>query len=615
MCGFLAEFNDNTRSLSSREQFLSLLELSHHRGPDATQIEKGQNFQFGFNRLSILDLSANGNQPKYSPSRRYTLVFNGEIYNFKTLTDTYGLKNLKSTSDTEVIAHLFDEIGVEATIKELNGMFAIAVIDQKTNLFSLARDFAGIKPLFYGLGENGIVAASQFDQVFKHPWIKQHLELRPEIVKEYFGFGYMQAPNTIYDNVFQVNPGELITFKGNKCLSNKQLVTFPKSLNATYKETSHTSKLYNTLLDRVLKRQLISDVPIASFLSGGIDSPLITAHAKANKDDIEAFTLKVANTDLDESDIATEYATELSINQKIIKANPSDILEEMEDFFDKCPEPFGDYSSLPTYLISKHAVKNHKVMLSGDGGDELFYGYPRFSHIAKNRIWFKIPFKLRRQLVSFLKKFKVITTPAPYYYKTISEWQVAKNLQVFPDILDKLVPNTSFSNELKSLYQLDGSKSKKALLHALRHNEFYAHMQRVLIKVDRASMANSLEVRVPFLDKESIDFSWQLESDLLKHNTLKKVLKECLGHYVPESLINMKKMGFTVPLEDWLHNELKEDVWHHIFEIPFYGAEFLDVNYLKSGVKNFYNSKGPFSSWSIWHIYAWQKWAVTHVKA
>ncbi|WP_431135825.1 asparagine synthase (glutamine-hydrolyzing) [Psychroserpens mesophilus] len=613
MCGFLGEFcYKKEKQLTPSTAFSQLLELSKHRGPDASGVTKGENYQLGFNRLAILDLSALGNQPKQSPSGRYQVVFNGEIYNYKHLAELHHFQNLKSSSDTEVLIHLLDEIGVEATIKSLNGMFAIAIVDINENQLHLTRDFAGIKPLFYGTAAKGTVFASQFDQVFKHSWFKDTLKLRPEIMKEYFGFGYMQAPNTVYKQIFQVQPGALVTWDNNGEFTKKQLVEFKKNPKNQVKENEQTSNEYNKLLDVILKRQLVSDVPIASFLSGGIDSPLIAAHAKNNKIDIEAFTLEVADEKINESEIAKEYASALSIHQKIIKAEASDVLNCMDDYFDKCSEPFGDYSSLPTYLLSMHATKRHKVMLSGDGGDELFYGYPRFKHVLDNMYWFKVPFKIRKPIVRFFNKYNINSTPAPYYYKTLSEWLIAKHLQIFPHILDKMFPKVTFSKSFIELYDLEGINSKKRLMEALKHNEFYAHLQRVLVKVDRASMANSLEVRVPFLDKESVDFSWRLDSKFLKHKILKKTLKDSLQEFIPERLLNKKKMGFSVPLDGWLRNELKKDVMYHVFEIPFYGAEYLNLERIQTAVTDFYNYKGV-SAWGIWHIYAWQKWAVKHV--
>ena len=614
MCGFLGEFSFNgEESLTTNHRFLEILALSKHRGPDATETKRGQHYQLGFNRLSILDLSPNGNQPKHSPSGRYDVVFNGEIYNYNALAEEYHLKDLKSTSDTEVLVHLFDKLGIEQTIQKLNGMFAITVVDTTTKIVSITRDFSGIKPLFYGINKQGVVMASQFDQVYKHPWFCEYLDLRPEIIKEFFGFGYMQAPNTVYRSIFQVNPGELIEFKTDGTIIKKQLISFDKIAANQKKENDQTASQYNKLLQTITKQQLISDVPIATFLSGGVDSPLITAHAKFNKSDIKAITLKVEDKSLNESEIAKEYASELSVSQDIFKVNVSEILESIDSYFEKCPEPFGDYSSLPTYLLTKHAAKNYKVMLSGDGGDELFYGYPRFRQFVEHYYLFKIPFRIRKPLVRLLNRSNLSHISAPYYYRTISDWQMAKHLHIFPEHLDEMFPNINYSNELFELYNFDEVSSKKQLLHSLRHNEFYGHLQRVLAKVDRSSMANSLEVRVPFLDKESIAFSWRMESNLSQHKVLKKTLKDCLSEFIPKTLINKNKMGFTVPLDQWLRNQLKEDVMYHIFKIPFYGSEFLNVERIRAAVTDFYDNNGQFSAWGVWHIYAWQKWAVKHV--
>ena len=202
MCGFLGEFCFNDAKVTSEDSFKTLLELSKHRGPDASNTYRAETHQFGFNRLAILDLSPNGNQPKQTPSKRYNVVFNGEIYNYKDLAKQYDLKNLNSTSDTEVLIHLLDVLGVYETVKVLNGMFAIAIVDTDLNTLYLARDFAGIKPLFYGISQQGVVMASQFDQIYKHTWHKEHLVLRADGVKDYFGFGYMQAPHTIYETIY-----------------------------------------------------------------------------------------------------------------------------------------------------------------------------------------------------------------------------------------------------------------------------------------------------------------------------------------------------------------------------------------------------------------------------
>lgn len=607
MCGFLAEYNYNEHTLTARDSFENLLELSKHRGPDSTEIVRNENFQLGFNRLAILDLSPQGNQPKKSPSGRYHIVFNGEIYNYQELKEQYQLHNLESTSDTEVLVHLCDEIGIENAIKSLNGMFAITIVDTQTNSVYLTRDFAGIKPLFYGVHNNGIVSASQFDQVFKHEWFKSNLKLKSSVVKEYFGFGYMQAPNTIYEHIFQVNPGELLHFDTKGSLSMTKIEVFAKQQSTSH-EINKTP--LGEILKRAVQRQLVSDVSVASFLSGGIDSPLITAYAKAKKTDIEGFTLKVNDPRLNESDIAKAYAKHLNVNQHIVAVDPLNMLFSIDRHFKAYSEPFGDYSSIPTYMISEAAKKRHTVMLSGDGGDELFFGYPRMLDVLNKRLWFKVPFLIRRPIAKVTNTLGITNSWAPFL-KSLNDFVFTKHIKVPMYILNRAFPKTGFSKSMNELYTFDNN-SRKTLLHQLRWNEFYAHMQRILIKVDRASMANSLEVRVPFLDKESIYKAWTIFGDLHSKDDLKKALKTLLSNEVDEALINKKKMGFSVPLHEWLRNELKEDVLKHIFDLPFYGGDILDATALKEYVQDFYDKKHN-NSWGVWHVYSWQKWAYSFV--
>ncbi|MCX7549057.1 asparagine synthase (glutamine-hydrolyzing) [Xanthomarina sp. F1114] len=604
MCGFLGEFCFRNNLLSEVDEFSNLLALSKYRGPNHTGTSRMDSFQLGFNRLAIIDTSSQGNQPKTSPSNRYHVVFNGEIYNYQDLAKTYRLNNLRSSSDTEVLIHLLDKLGVKDTISLLNGMFAIAIIDTEEGCLFLTRDFAGIKPLFYGMARGGCVFASQFDQVFKHNWFFDTLELRPEIMKEYFGFGYMQAPNTIYKSIYQVNPGELIRISEKGEVSKKTLVSFSKT-----QEKQELKSDLSSVLQTAVSKQLVSDVPIATFLSGGIDSPIISAYAKKQIDTIEAFTLKVDNPNLNESDIAKAYAEHLNIKQHILSVSETDLLSEIDAHFKAYSEPFGDYSSIPTYVISKEAKKEHTVMLSGDGGDELFFGYPRMLDVLQKRWWFKLPYVLRKPLAQVSNKIGFTKTWAPYF-KTFDTFITNKQLKLPEGILNKMFPNTAFSKSINDLYKFNNF-NKKELLHQLRWNEFYAHMQRVLIKVDRASMAHSLEVRVPFLDKNSIEWAWKQTRTLSTKQDLKKDLKTLLAKEVPESLINQNKMGFTVPLNEWLHQHLKADVMQVVFKEPFYGEQVMDVSVLRGYVQDFFDAKHD-NAWGVWHIYAWQKWWLVH---
>lgn len=604
MCGFLGEYSF-LNTVTSKEKFEELLSLSKHRGPDATNLLSSEYFQLGFNRLALLDLTPAGEQPKASPSARYEMVFNGEVYNFKQLIDKYQLKNLRSSSDTEVILHLLDLLPIQEVFKELNGMFAIAVVDTYAKELHLTRDFAGIKPLFFGINKKGVAFASQFNQVFKHSWFCKQLELKDSIVKEYFAIGYMQAPNTIYNDIYQVNPGEYIKISQDAKVKKQQLVSFSNIYCASQKITNRDIQ---SKLENAVKLQLESDRPLASFLSGGIDSPLITGIAKKYNPNIKAFTLEIDDEEFNEAEYARKYASKLNVAQENVKVKEKDLLAIIEEHFSSFSEPFGDYSSIPTYLVTKKAKQTHTAMLSGDGGDELFYGYPRMYDFLKKQVWFKFPLFARKNLVRVTNKLGVTNTYAPFF-KSLKSYWLNKHIKLPNTILDSSFNSVKFSKDLETLYHLSANSNYQQKQHFLKWNEFYAHMQRVLIKVDRTSMKNSLEVRVPFLDKDLIDSTWQTQVKLNEIKDLKRPLKEILKEFIPEKLLMKKKKGFSVPLEKWFRNELKQDLTVVVIQRDLYGSILFDQNVLKQYVVDFLENKHN-NAWGVWHIYAWQKFAL-----
>lgn len=602
MCGFLGEYGLKG-NLTQDAEFKDLLSLSKHRGPDATTIVKKENYQLGFNRLALLDLSEAGQQPKFSPSERYHLVFNGEVYNYLELSQKYNLSNLRSSSDTEVILHLFDAIGVVETLKELNGMFAIAVIDNQSNELYLSRDFAGIKPLFYGRNESGVVFASQFDQIFKHNWFNEKLQLRKEIVSEYFLFGYMQAPNTVHETIYQVSPGECLVFDNEGNSRKIDILKFSKRFQPKSEDSDLKQKLSHSI-----DLQLNADRSLASFLSGGVDSSLISAVAKSKKKDIEAFTIEVEDKQLNEAEFAKTYAEYLNLEHRLKTITPEDVLSQVNDHFKSFSEPFGDYSSLPTYVITKEAVKHHTAMLSGDGGDELCFGYPRMYDLLRKRIWFKLGYGLRTSLVRITNKLSITNTYAPFV-KSLQQFWLEKHTKLPESLIKKSFSDIKLSDEMQDLYLLNPKFNKLHTQHFLRWNEFYAHMQRVLIKVDRTSMKNSLEVRVPFLDKHVIEEAWNNMHDISELKNLKKPLKELVYEYIPEEMMMQKKKGFSVPMKEWLRSSLKEDLEQTVCQSEFYGSSTFETQPLIDYVKDFLNHKHD-NEWGVWHIYAWQKWAI-----
>ncbi len=586
MCGFLVEYCFQDQDLSKDSSFEVLLAMSKRRGPDHTDVQSGTFYKLGFNRLSILDLSEKGNQPIYSPCERYHVVYNGEVYNFKELSQEFNLQDLRSTSDTEVIVQLFDKIGIVETLNKLNGMFAI------------------------GFTTYGLVGASQFDQIFKHEWFKNDLHLRPEIMKEYFAFGYQQAPNTIYRGIFQLNPGELLKFDRNGKSERIYLTNFSlENDNGIDQNIESVQKPIKKALKSAINRQLRSDVPLATFLSGGIDSPLITAIASETRHDLNAFTVSVKNERLNEVEDASNYASHLGIKHIIKEFNEDDLFSTIDQHFDGLPEPFGDYSSIPTYLISKMARKKHTVMLSGDGGDELFFGYPRMLDALNKRNWFKVPFVIRKLLIPLLIRLKLVGSWAPYHHKSIGEYIRSKHCHISTSKLNEIFPQTSFSEDCRKLYTFNLPFTKRNLLEWMRYCEFQGHLQRVLTKVDRMSMANSLEVRIPFLDGEIMNLiKTHVPEEFDENEHLKFILKELMSEYYPKSIVQNKKKGFSVPINDWLRNELKPDLTNLVLNSPIYGEEYMNVNAIKNHVKAFIHGE-HHSGWGVWIIYAWQKWA------
>lgn len=606
MCGFLGEFS---LKKIEKQNFEELLSYSKLRGPDQIGFWEDAYCQLGFNRLSIIDLTENGSQPLTSPNGKFALVFNGEIYNYKEIQLKFGISDtvLRSSSDSEILAHLVEKVDIKTFANELNGMFAISIYDLEQKKIHLIRDFAGIKPLFYGLFEDGIVFASQFDQIFKHRAFKDK-KLRPEVIKEFLSLGYMHAPNTVYENIFQVLPAQIITWDYSIKNIESKMFYWVWEVNHNIKETDPSAIIkFETVFDRVIKNQLNSDVPIATFLSGGIDSPLVAAFAKRHNEKINAFTIGVEDVRLNESEIANKISQKLKISQSIEKIDEHQVLNILDNHFSALSEPMGDFSSLPTYLITRKAKLHATVMLSGDGGDELFWGYPRFIKSCNQAKWFKLPLWLRKIIIPFYRKINPKISSALDVYDRFDEWIFSKQVHFKTDLL---MPNINYTNELLDDYKFQTSINNVNVLNYLKKNEFYAHLQKVLRKVDLMSMANSLEVRVPFLDKELISYSNQLIPELVSEHSINKyVLKKSLAKYIGDDIVNLPKKGFTIPLESWLKNELKDEINEYLINKPIYGEEFFNLNELERLIKGFYENKKDINVWGIWHLYVWQKWA------
>jgi len=607
MCGFYGEWAFSKKS--NRELLKRISSLSARRGPDSVSFLEVDDLFLGFNRLAILDPGPNGEQPMKSPSGRYTLVYNGEIYNHFDIRRKLG-HTYKGHCDTETLVYAFDEYGVYKTIDLLDGMFAMGIWDSYEKHLHLTRDFAGIKPLFYGYNSKGVVFASQYNQVVLHPWFYDN-ELDPQVLKLFLTQHFMPAPFGIIKETAQVRPGEIITINKNQELTAKQYWEFPAKTTPEIFDRDAALKILNRSLSESVKDEMLSDVPLGTFLSGGIDSPLVTYFAQQKTQDIKSFSIGSDSAKHDESEDATWYAKHLGVDHYLMQMDSSSALKYWEKSMATLYEPLADLSILPTYVVSNWAKKEVTVALSGDGGDELFFGYVRFWSIAKNVRFHGGPYWWRYFLYGtdrFLFRNNHInstilskdqgTAHQGLHSRFSREWL---NI-IFPDLHQVDLPE-KFDN-----YKYPHRKDKRSLIGCMRKAEFYGMMQKTLRKVDLASMDNSLEVRVPFLKKSFIEDSLKLDPFLSFGScTKKQILKDNLISKLPEAPITNQKRGFSIPLSRWIREDLKQPMNDLLLtedHIKYFGLN-------ESGLHQMMNEHARCQNdfkWPLFTIYALFKW-------
>jgi asparagine synthase (glutamine-hydrolysing) len=563
MCGICGVFLSGEYSRDAaheqREAVEAMTRLMARRGPDDSGFWQGERCTLGFRRLSILDLSPCGHQPMSSEDERFTLVFNGEVYNFRKLRDqleTLGHR-FRSSGDSEVVLRSLMQWG-DAALSRFNGMFALAFHDASTRTLLLARDGAGIKPLLYLQTAQGIVFASQLNQILAHPFAKD-LSPDPSAVGSYLRFGFLVAPGALLENTHFLPAGSWLKLDENGTNQTGVFSQFPREGTSELRGEEAVDAL-DEAISRAVKRHLVSDVPVGVFLSGGIDSPLVAAHAQnLASTRLQAFTIGVPNDAADETSDAARYAQELNLEQIVRHATPQSALELLDDVVSASTEPTADFSIFPTLLVSKLASEHVKVVLSGDGGDELFWGYPsRFAsaieqapHFASTRAARLAKIGARR-----LTKRGNITREVLDFPNLGAMYQ-KKHTFAAQDDLAALFPKLPDLPEDFHDFQSSATSQDDAAQWT-RWNEFRVHLARVLLKVDRASMHHSLEVRVPLLDREVQNVAartdWRSCLDL-KNRRGKTPLRQALSRHVDFG--SGGKRGFTIPMHDWLRGPLQ----------------------------------------------------------
>lgn len=614
MCG-ISGFYSLSKKISGQDLKHMTLALLH-RGPDADGffVNEDSTVGLGHRRLSIIDLSAAANQPMCSHSGRYVMVFNGEVYNFNEIK-----KQLKITtqtaSDTEVIIEAFEKMGTDF-VHLLNGMFAITIYDKLQNKLYLFRDRLGVKPLYYFLHENNFAFGSEIKSLLQADYISRHTALNKNVVATFLYAGYVPEPYTFYQHIFRLPAGSYAVATGDSFTITSYWKPEEKISPVTCTDFSAAKETLKNLLISSVRYRMISDVPFGTFLSGGIDSSVVTAIAQnISATPVNTFSIGFKEARYNESEFARKVATHLGTKHHEFIVTETDALNLIERMMDAYDEPYADSSAIPTMLVSKLARQHVTMTLSGDGGDELFMGYGAYQW-AK-RLQYPLVQQFRGPLSASLRllgnRYKRIagvfdySNPARVKSHIFSQEQYFFSEKELAVLLHKNLPHDILFNEQFSVFRQLSAAEEQALFDMK-----YYLKDDLLVKTDIATMQFSLENRTPFLDYRIVEFALNLSENLKNHHgTAKYLLKEVLYDFVPEEFFNRPKWGFSIPLSKWLKTDLHYLIEKYLNEeiVRSYGVvHFAEVNLLlqrfRKGEDFVYNR--------IWALILLHRWLHKH---
>lgn len=584
-----------------------------HRGPDADGFffseQKDYNIGLGHRRLSILDLRSAANQPMFSHDGRYVIIYNGEVYNFNEIkaSKLQGIQ-WKTTGDTEVILESFARYGSEC-FEWFNGMFAFAIWDTREEVLHVCRDRIGIKPFYYYCNDKEFVFASELKALQA---LGYDLQIDHSAITNFLYLGYIPQTQTIYNNCFKLLPGHYATITKDGIQQNRSYWTLESQVQpeALTDESAAKKKLAN-LMEEAVKKCLISDVPLGVFLSGGVDSSIVAAIAqKQTATKIQTFSIAFREGRYDESAYAQKVASYIGSDHHQFTVDEDEAIGIIDDFLDIYDEPYGDMSGIPTYLVSKLARQNVTVALCGDGADELFMGYGFYT-------WAK------RLSIPYLKPFHPLINKTLYQldkssYRGRSYLFGDAGKRNYSHVFSQCHGNWSV-DEIQSLlnknfqYRFNESFDKLDRKLTVEEQQSFFDIknylaEELLPKVDRASMQHSLEVRVPFLDSDIIDFALNLSPNLkMKNGVQKYLLKEVLYDYVPKAYFDRPKWGFAVPMEEWLRGRLSYLIDEYLSPDRIAQGGILNNTAVQAYVKKF-RSGEFFRYHRIWLLIILQKW-------
>jgi len=645
MCGIAGFIANSQNKLELKSIAKKMVDMIGHRGPDDTGIwvDEASQVAFGHKRLSILDLSMAGHQPMHSKCCRYSLIFNGEIYNHNDIRNKLQEVNEQSLewngqSDTETLLAAFTSWGIEKTLNECVGMFAIALWDKNEGTLTLARDRLGEKPLYYGWQGNTFMFASELKALKVHPDFT--CEIDRNSLTLFLRYNYIPAPYSIYKGISKLSSGSFIQLS----INTKELtsvipywslseVVFNGQSSPLNCNDEVAVSLLENCLGSAVEEQLISDVPLGAFLSGGIDSSLIVSMMKIRSSQpVKTFTIGFDDSDYNEAIYAKAVAKHLGTEHSELYISSQDALDVIPQLPSTYDEPFADSSQIPTFLVAKMASRNVKVALSGDGGDELFGGYNRYiwSRSIRNKTsW--LPKSVLQGVGFSLGKISAPTwdkinnsfsglLPSQYKVTQMGEkvHKVARQLTVNSDfdLYRGLV--SQWQNPADVViggYELDlqiTSESSEKMFEDIEHRMMFMDTSTylpddILCKVDRAAMASSLETRVPLLNHNVLELAWQLPLHMkIRDGQGKWILRKLLYKYVPQELIDRPKQGFALPIDAWLRGPLREWAENLLEESRLINEGFFHPEPIRKAWEE--HLKGNNMHNQLWGVLMFQAW-------
>jgi asparagine synthase (glutamine-hydrolysing) len=621
MCGICGRVNLDQQSQADSDILNRMVQTLKHRGPDDDGYYVKDGIGLGMRRLSIIDVSG-GHQPISNEDQSIWIVFNGEIFNYQSLRKELQKKGhyLKTNSDTETIIHLYEEYG-EDCVTHLNGMFAFAIWDEKQQKLFLARDHLGVKPLFYSYKDCKIWFGSEIKALLVDPSLEREIDLLA--LDQFLSLEYIPAPRTIYTNIKKLPAGHYMTFQPGHVKIHQYWDVRQKPVHQDI--TSLSGQLAD-LLSEVVSMQMVSDVPLGAFLSGGIDSSSVVAFmSQAMEVPVQTFSIGFNDDTYNELPYAREVSQRFATkhHEEILNPNIADLCESLITHFD---EPFGDFSIFPTYLVSKVARNYVKVVLSGDGGDELFGGYDTYRAQLFDKYYRLLPSTIRQKTIPNILA-RVPPSPAKKglvnIAKRITEGAAldpalrhTRWMIFFNEVYRSSVYQPDFYQALDgwSVYSIFGDYFKQAKdfnpLAQMQYVDIKTYLvDDILVKVDRMSMAVSLETRVPLLDYRLVEFALNLPDEMKIHRgETKRILRKTIKGLVPDRILSKPKQGFSIPIKNWLRGPLKPLLLELLSSSTFQGRGFFNPTTVSKMIKDHLDNKADHSH-RLWALMVFELWS------